>query len=170
MSRFGTRSAGFTLLEILVVVVILAVMTGVAVITLRGSSPEERLDTDADRLAALIEAGCEQALLEARPLGLRLTPGGYDFWWPGTGGGWTPAGDDMLRPRTLTGDWTMRLEMEGRPVELADSRDDPPQIVCSPTGEFTPFELRLAAGDTVHVLQADFTGPLEVEKRHSTRP
>lgn len=156
-------SAGFTLIEVLVVVTIAAVLASLVVLRLgnwrSGAEPDEQLT----RLAALIEYQCEQALFQARPRGIRLTSEGYDFW-QSTAPGWVPLPDDeVARPRAWRGEVALDLVVEDRGVPL--EREPPaPQLICQPLGELTAFRLEMRAGDLVTALAGEPGGTLALEE------
>ena len=72
------RATGFTLLELLVVVAIIAIASAGVAFSLRDAS-HTRLDQEAQRLAALLEAGRAQSRASGVPLRWRVTLQGFVF-------------------------------------------------------------------------------------------
>ncbi len=133
---------GFTLLEVLVVVAIGAILAVLVVLRLGAAADRDQPEEQLQRLMALLEAQCEQAMFQARPRGLRVTAEGYDFWHS-TADGWLPlTGDGIHRARQWSGDLVAQLLVEGHGVAV-DADLDGPQVICQPLGELSPFELSL---------------------------
>ncbi len=146
-SRRLARASGFTLIELLVVVVILSIVIG-AVLLRIGAGPERELQRDAERLAALIELGCERAERVGRDLGLSVDGQGYRFGWI-LPQGFMPIGSDSgeaLRERTWERPLSLRMEREGRVQAVAES-NRAPQIGCSARGELSVFRIELRGPD-----------------------
>lgn len=72
------RSSGFTLLELLVVVAIIAIGTATVSLALRDASASS-LEREAQRLAALLEAGRAQSRATGRVVFWRTTAQGFEF-------------------------------------------------------------------------------------------
>jgi general secretion pathway protein H len=72
------RQGGFTLLELLMVVAIMAVATAGVGLSLRDSSATA-LEREAQRLAALLESARAQSRMTAIPVRWRATPTGFVF-------------------------------------------------------------------------------------------
>lgn len=74
--RFGPR--GFSLLELLVVVAIVAMVSAGVGFAMRDSS-QVQLDRDAERLAALLESARAQSRVSGVPVRWRATASGFRF-------------------------------------------------------------------------------------------
>lgn len=72
------RSPGFTLLELLVVVAIIAIATAGVSFALRDSAATQ-LEREAQRLAALLESGRAQSRSSGVPVRWYATAGGFQF-------------------------------------------------------------------------------------------
>ncbi|WP_246173953.1 GspH/FimT family pseudopilin [Paraburkholderia hayleyella] len=99
--RFHHGAAGFTLLEMLVVLVIAGVLLGLASLTL-SRNPRTDLNEEAQRLALLFESAGDEAQVRARPVAWQPVEGGFRFDIR-TSDGWRPLRDDLLAPRRWEG-------------------------------------------------------------------
>jgi len=159
---------GFTLIEVLVVVAIMAAVSALVVLRLgQWSSPDDP-ERVLERLAARLGHQCEQALFQGRARGLRLADHGYDFWALGPEGWQALADRPANRRQSFPDALTVELELAGQPAELdlpesalADPERWPPQITCQPLGELTPFRLALIQGRQSWELEGYGSGRLE---------
>jgi general secretion pathway protein H len=71
------QSRGFTLVELMVVLAVLALAATVVILTMPGNTA--RVSNEADRLAARIAALRDLAIVEGRPMALVISPSGYGF-------------------------------------------------------------------------------------------
>lgn len=78
ISACGPSARGFTLLELMVVVAIIALASVGVGLALRDGGANA-LDREAQRLAALLEAGRAQSRASGRPLAWTPTPEGFRF-------------------------------------------------------------------------------------------
>jgi general secretion pathway protein H len=145
-STHQTRAArGFSLIELLVVVVIIAVLALAVTLSVAGSADRQLL-RETDRFEGFVHLVCEKAEQSGRELGIDVGSGGFSFRQL-AGDKWQDADSQSeLRPRAWLDGVRVTLSREGRGVDLA-TRDAPPQIVCFSSGEMTPFALTLALGD-----------------------
>lgn len=147
-----SRSAlrGFTLVEILVVVLIIGIMLTFASLSMGNRASVERLETEARRMEQLFRLALEDAEVKGYEVGFRLTDQRYEFLAIDDKRHWVPVADGPLRARTLMLPISYALRIEDRPVPPAREtmeKKQPiePQILLMSSGEATPFSLELAA-------------------------
>ncbi len=156
MRREAPRRAaacGFTLVEMLVVVLIIGLMTGVAVLSLSLADTHPARDR-ARQLAGLVRIAGEEAGLQGENLALGFWRRGWRFYVLRGGASWQPlTGDTLLRPRTLPAGLSLSLELQGQRVALEDRDATRPQVFLLASGEMQPFvvELRAAGHEPVRV-------------------
>lgn len=96
------RARGFTLLEMMVVLVIAGLLVSLASVSLR-RNPRTDLNEEAQRLALLFESASDEAQVRSRPIAWQPVGGGYRFDIR-TEDGWRPLlRDDLLRQRKWEG-------------------------------------------------------------------
>jgi general secretion pathway protein H len=162
---------GFTLLEVLVVVVIIGVMATLAVLSIGGRSLDDRLDAEARRLHELMLLAADEAVLQGAELGFVQTTDGYGFLVLQQGK-WVPLEDaGPLRSRPIAPPLYLELNVEGRRV--APLRTDmenvelKPQVLLLSSGDATEFMLDLRAQQHAawFRLQGDLLGQLKLERK-----
>ena len=158
-SRHGKRG-GFTLIEVLVVVLIMAIISAMLLMSFGILGDDRALQQQARRISSLIELATDEAIMQGRDFGLEFMQHGYRFvehdaaldQWHEV------VGDELLRPRPLEEGMEFELFLEDRPVSLAEEAADTdveedsgdrerngylPHVLILSSGEVTPFNLRL---------------------------
>lgn len=151
---------GFTLLEVLVVLVLVGVLVTFAAASLRGPDPAEQLREETERLRALLQLASDEALVRTRTYGLRLTPAGYAFAIY-DGAAWKTIDERPLQPRRLPAYTTFAAP----PPATAAAAD--PHILLFADGTFTPFDIEVrntASGGQLR-LTGHFNGELQISNR-----
>ena len=87
---------GFTLVELMVVIAIIGVLAAGVVMAM--PDPRGRLSDEAERFAARAVAARDLAIIESRPVAVRVTARGYAFDQR-KGGAWLPMSDKSLGPQ-----------------------------------------------------------------------
>ncbi len=153
---FDLRRAhhGFTLLELMVVVVLMGIILTFVVRSVGDGGRRDRIQLEAQRITALVELVGEEAMLKSALIGLRFVEHGYEFMRYSEQQWQTVDDDGLLKPRQLDAAMEIQLQVEGLRVELTeverfdDAQEEPaPQVVFLPSGERTPFELLLRYED-----------------------
>ena len=150
------KAAGFTLVEILVVMVIIGITLGMASLNAI-PSPRQDLENEAKRLTLLLQLARDEAIVRNRQVAFEATPERYRFLVRNDTG-WVPVTqDDLLRERPF----------RNAPVRLLL---DPPQPGAGESLRVTfgrepvdkPFVLTLASGNHSVAVRADGVGHFTV--------
>jgi general secretion pathway protein H len=152
------RSRGFTLVEILVVVVIMAIVISFAVLSIGTTGRDSQLDDESRRIEGLVGLLHERALLEGRDFGLRIEPTAYEFVvYDSRRDRWmTFDQEHEFRHRELPKGLSFQLELDSQIVvikvldrKLSSNAAPPaPQLAIAASGEGTPFRLTLRRDGT----------------------
>ena len=114
------RSRGFTLIEILVAVMIIAILMAAVMLSLNRSSGEDEIEDEARRLMALLQLAQDDAIMQGRDFGLDFAVSGYRFveYDPFTGQWAEAINDNYLQYWTLPEDIELELYLEDQRVLL----------------------------------------------------
>ncbi|QEP44366.1 type II secretion system protein GspH [Ectothiorhodospiraceae bacterium BW-2] len=154
--KLSPKTGGFTLLELMVVLVIIAIIMAMAVLSVGDGGLTRRLQQERQRLATLIELAGDEAILRGQVIGVRFEQDSYRFMHY-EAQQWLPyEADKIFRPRQLPegGEFKLWLEelevsleedllaqaMQSDEGELPETR---PHIMLLSSGERTPFEVEL---------------------------
>ena len=140
------RTAGFTLVELMVVLAIMALVATSVILTLPGSKTGAR--TEAGRLSARIAAARDLAVIEGRPVALWLAPSGYGFDRR-IDGTWQPVPGRAFQTRNWPDD-----------IRLLAAGDRPTaRLVFDRIGtSSTPLTVVLASGDSRETIKVSAVG------------
>jgi general secretion pathway protein H len=140
------RSAGFTLVEMMMVLAVLALAATVVLLTIPTSSSQLR--DEADRLATRVAALRDLAIVEGRPMAVVIRPSGYDFERRGSSD-WEALPGRGFEPR----DWPGAVRLQAAP---------PPRLVFDPVGMTgTAASVALTDGEAVARVLVTTTGEVK---------
>lgn len=151
------QPGGFTLVEIMVVMVIIGITLGIVSLNAI-PSPQQNLQTEAQRLALLLQLARDEAIVRNRLVAFEAEPDRYRFmvrnetrWDPVTR-------DDLLRERNFkSAPLTLLLDPPGA------GSANPLRITFGREPVDKPFVLTLVSGDTRVAIRADGVGHFTVE-------
>lgn len=159
MSRGNTTPTnhGFTLLEVLVVLVIMGLLVGlVSVVAL--PDDRARLGLESERLARLLALAREEARYGGRAIAWTTEGPGYHFLQDDREDGWQEIrGRDLLLPRTLPANMVvLGLRVENGAVS------GPPRLEFGSDGASSAFTLELGLGDARATIAGSPVGDIAV--------
>jgi len=138
--------AGFSLLEILVVIVIISIVFSFAVLNF-DTEPDE-LDNEARRLTALMKLVAEEAVMNSRDYRILFGEKDYSFQMF-SNGQWHDTTDDIFRRRQLPERFSLSITIENQPILLEKDPDGNGRrktaVLFLSSNEATPFELSISS-------------------------
>jgi general secretion pathway protein H len=175
-------AAGFTLIEILVVIVIVGTVLSLGMLSIGLLGDDRDLQTEARRFSSLIEVVQDEASLQGREFGVEVMTAGYRFVeYDALLGRWTDVlGDEVLRLRGMPEEVELELFLEDKRIILDDDAaefEDPdeknktagtevyaPHLLVFSSGDATPFELHIwrRYDDERVVLRGNALGAIEI--------
>ncbi len=180
---------GFTLIEILVVLLIVGILTGIAILSLSALGQASRREQAARRLAGLIELASQQAVIQGETYGLCLEAHRYWFLRDEHGQWMHFARSSIYHQRRLPQALTISLDLTGTRLHLPKRRPlrktqtphktrtpaghlrpahRPPDILILPNGQLSAFEIGISAHGhrRPYRIQGKVTGKLSLIPPH----
>ena len=168
--RTKKTNAGFSLIEILVVVVIISLMTAIATLAI-GDSQAERMKHKSEQIAAVIDYAQERAIFNSDELGIYFTNNSYAFYELSGStdkdgkrkAEWKSINNDkVLSERSLPDGLVFEVFLEGIKIVLAKKEKIKPHVYILSDGSVTPFEVIITDNiDHSHNLKVAENGEYE---------
>lgn len=159
---------GFTLLEVMVVVVIISVLSSFVIVSLQDRDKSIQFTNEAKRLNHVIALAREEAILNSEILGLRFRKNCYTFMLRNNAE-WKPYNDRVFGPHKIPQGIEFQLLVNGivTPLPL-DQSPKTPQIAIWPSGELSPFELNIKSTiiHSVYTLIGNEFGSIEMTRQN----
>ncbi|MFW9269525.1 type II secretion system minor pseudopilin GspH [Pseudomonas sp. NR3] len=152
------RCRGFTLLELMVVIVLIGVLAGMVRFA-TGTSPTREARQQALDFVGVVQQLRERAVLEGQEYGVRVQLDGYQALRL-EARGWTAVSAWRRLPEGLM----LGLEQDGHVLRL-DDVPGPPQLLLLSSDEISPFRLRIKmAGQAVSSVSSDGLAQLRIDE------
>ena len=147
--RLPRYLAGFTLVELMVVLAVVGLLG--AVVLLTAPAPDAALRRDAETLATRLAQAQQEAILSTRALRVQADAGGYRFL-VARSGGWQPLSGPPFEPAT----WAPGI------TPVLDGGDQPVWFAFDPIGTAEPVSLMLGDGTGTMQVRVDAAGGVRV--------
>lgn len=152
-----TINRGFTLIEILIVIVIVGITAGFALIAFGDFGASRKIMFSADQFANNIRLAQQQAILESSTLGVRVNNRGYQILKFNNQSQWSPISNKgIFKVNYFPPNTVITLKTNNKPLQGA------PAIVINSSGDITPFTMSFGTNkdDTLTILTAVHDGTL----------
>lgn len=154
-----TTSRGFTLIEILIVIVIIGITIGFALIAFGDFGEGRRILFSAEQLTNNLKLAQQQAILETSTLGLRIDSAGYQIMRYQNSSQWQPISNKgIFKVNYFPKNSVVILKTNTKPAQGT------PAIIINSSGDMTPFTLEFGANKEhiVAVLTGTHDGTLTI--------
>jgi type II secretion system protein H len=151
--RLAQRCAGFTLAELLVVLIVIGIAAGLTYAQLE-ADPRQTLEREGRRFAGALEHAALLAQWKNQTLGVSAGGGAYRFWrrgGPSDGERWLAlSDDDLLAPRVLPAPLTAIPRLYAGQAVPSEA-----VLPLAPSGRNEPYVIALASPEWQILLAAD---------------
>ncbi len=152
------KQAGFTLMEVMVVMLIIGLMLGT--VALNTPKKPDLLRAEGTSMVGRFRTLAQSSLIEQRSMGVRLSKTGYELL-AFHDGVWT-----VSHTYTYEGDVipTVKFSRNGSKIELDALRNNPdPVIIFDTTGLASPFTLELESGHATVIIRSSISAEISFE-------
>lgn len=166
MKSHRQHTDGFTMIEILVVLVVVGLLAALAVANIGGNQQKREMENAVSQMFLLMQTASEQAVLENSEIGLKLEEQKYRFLrFDDMTGEWAPMADRMFRTYRYP-EWLVVTDIieDDLPRLTSDGDELRPDLVFFSSGEVTPFEMEFTIGsdtDTLYRIYTNEAGQLD---------
>lgn len=149
------RGTGFTLLELLVVLVVVAIMVSMAMLSFGVLGRDRQAEEESRRFWVVLQQAREESELQAEDLGIFVSADSYEYlrFEPRRDEWQVIEDDELFAQRRLPEGMRFRLRVDSREIVMkpglpnrADKDENkkwPPQVMVLSSGDVMPFELEI---------------------------
>jgi len=158
-SKASAKQHGFTLIELMVVMVILGLISGIALTVVGGGNQKRELMNEVNRLHAVLRMAAEEAIYSNSEIGVVIETDLYEFLtFDEEDGKWVAAEPHFLRSYTLPEWISLDFQREGKERKILGSKNDQnteldakpskkPSLMLLSSGEVTGFSITMQIKD-----------------------
>ncbi len=163
-SKSFKGEAGFTLAEVMVVLLIIGLLSGAVIMT--RPTPKAPEIIQAEAISVALGQAMQTAIITGQPRGFGLDEAGYGFYLF-EDGQWI----ETLQTAQWGPDIDVSFTLEGRTIDLPKERSEGAedgrivQVLLEPIGQMSHFSLTLNGADTQRIITSDGSGEIVVTER-----
>lgn len=155
--HYDPHNQGFTLMEILIVLVIIGITVGLVQLNAMPDDAET-LKMEANRVGLLMEQAANEARASGRTHACIITETGYIFQVKDDEGQWKATTDDILRPRKWPEDLIVRsIQIDGQHAAPGQ------RILFSSSGYNSVFVIHFLLNEERRTISGTTTGRVSVQ-------
>lgn len=155
---------GFTLIEIMVVIVIISVVLGFVTLSVGDGNLAQKLEHESQRLAHLLRLASQESVMQSKEIGVNFDTNSYRFCELqteiSTCTKCDTITDGVFRPRILPTGIEIKVYLDGELVFLNKTCQNMLLILSS--GEFIPFEIIFTANKLNYQLVGNMVGEITI--------
>ena len=158
---------GFTLIEVLIVVALIAITMGLVLPDYFGVSQRQQVQSLAENLRNKIELARDKALQQNQEWGLDIDKDSITFSTLNVlNQQWTPLSDRPFNTFRFSDTAVISLNVENHSVPVSYENEELPSLIIFSSGEISPFEIEirsLASTQQIWVLSSDGLSQTTIE-------
>lgn len=156
------KNPGFTLIEILIVMVIISIVAGVAVLTIT-TNKNKNIEDFTKQLVNTITLSEQEAMLRPATLGIAFTPDSFQFFQFDKK--WILLTDKIYQKHNFPPDMTLTLKVQNKAAPL----DGKPYLIISSNGDVSPFVILIGKHNQapMYIITGDTSGNIKYEEYHA---
>lgn len=135
---------GFTLIEILVVILIISITLTFAMLSFGDFGQKRKILATAQQFANYVKLVKEQAIIESSTLGIRINQNGYEVLRLQESNQWQPMPQSIFHAHTFP--------KQIKSLFKTKNKKNNQWIIFSATGDMTPFELKLGTSEEQNIV------------------
>ena len=161
--------AGFTLIEILIVMLIISIVSGVALLSVH-DNPDARMRTLAKELVNAFNLAQTEAMLEPAVLGFNNTASSYEFYRYAendTKHPWHAMTEPVFAKHAIPRGFKLQIKIQNHAASATDEADtENPNLIISSSGDMTPFIILIGKQDEAprYQITGSGNGSLQIAK------
>lgn len=166
--RAAPRQRGFTLIEILIVIIILGLLATVALFSLGGSTVRRELEQQSRELLLVLQVASERAILDNSEIGVQVENNQVRFlYYVPREQSWEEFTQRPFKSQEWADTLAIALETESDPPRMPtnEENNERPDLVFFSSGETTPFRLSMSLAETPDYrfrIETDGLNPLQL--------